>query len=161
MDAFLSLRGRATTCSCPRSRRKNSLLGPLEGTSQEHRVGASIFRNAKYVFQMKQMMRCRDSRLVRIFLTMRTVGGKALSDSDWSALTATEANRSGGSVAQPHAPTDWYHTCYVWSVIAMAAYVESRESARRAGATLFYVQAVDGRGRRLLGHQCLECPRVV
>ena len=36
--------------------KKNSLLAPLQSTSQEHRVGASIFRNAQYVFQMRQMM---------------------------------------------------------------------------------------------------------
>ena len=31
--------------------KKNSLLAPLGRTSQEHRVGAAIFRNAHYVFQ--------------------------------------------------------------------------------------------------------------
>ena len=34
--------------------KKNSLLAPLQSTSQEHRVGASIFRNAQYVFQMQK-----------------------------------------------------------------------------------------------------------
>ena len=93
--------------------KKNSLLAPLQGTSQEHRVGASIFRNAQYVFQMRQMMRFKDARLVRILQTMRTVGGQALTSTDWKALLDTEANEQGCSVAQPTPPQGWYHTCYV------------------------------------------------
>ena len=123
--------------------KKNSLLAPLQSTSQEHRVGASIFRNAQYVFQMRQMMRFKDARLLRILQTMRTVGGQALSPTDWKALLDTEANEQGCSVAQPTPPQGWYHTCYVWSIIAMASYVDARDSARLAQKTLFYVQAVD------------------
>ena len=44
--------------------KKNSLFAPLEHTSQEHRVGASIFRNAHYVFQLRQMMRFKDPTLL-------------------------------------------------------------------------------------------------
>ena len=66
------------------------MFGDLKGTSQEHRVGAAIFRQARYVFQLKKMMRFKDERLVNILNTMRTVGGKPLSDSDWKALLATE-----------------------------------------------------------------------
>jgi len=51
------------------------------------------------VFQMRQMMRFADERLVRILETMRTVGGKALSPADWKALRDTEANEQGCSVA--------------------------------------------------------------
>ena len=123
--------------------KKNSLLAPFQGTSQEHRVGASMFRNAQYVFQMRQMMRLKDARRVRILQTMRTVGGKALSPTDWKALLDNEANDPGCSVAQPTPPQGWYHTCYVWSIIAMASYVDARDSARLAQKTLFYVQAVD------------------
>ena len=57
----------------------NSMLAPLERTSQEHRVGAAIFRQVRYVFQLKKMMRFTDPILIRILHTMRTVGGKALS----------------------------------------------------------------------------------
>ena len=32
--------------------KRNSMLAPLEGASQEHRVGAAIFRQARYVFQL-------------------------------------------------------------------------------------------------------------
>ena len=119
----------------------NSLLAPLAGTSQEHRVGAAIFRQAHYVFQLQKMMRFTDPTLIRILHTMRTVGGQALSNSDWQALLATEhAEDHGGD--QPDV-TGWYHTCYLWSVISMAAFVEARESARMAQKLLFYIQAVD------------------
>ena len=45
----------------------NSMLAPLDGTSQEHRVGTSIFRQARYGgFQLQQMMRFRNPILIRI-----------------------------------------------------------------------------------------------
>jgi hypothetical protein len=73
---------------------------------------------------------------------MRTVGGQPLSDSDWQALLATELNNDTPSAEKPDV-TGWYHTCYVWSVIFMAAFMVTRESARKAKKTLFYIQAVD------------------
>ena len=120
--------------------KKNSLLAPLERTSQEHRVGAGIFRNAHYVFQMQQMMRFKDNVLVRILHTMRTPGGKALCTSDWQALLDTE-DQCGA--AKPTAWTEWYHTCYVWSVVTMAAFMQARQSARQQKKCLVYLQAVD------------------
>jgi hypothetical protein len=120
--------------------KKNSLFAPLKHTSQEHRVGAGIFRNAQYVFQMQQMMRFKDDVLVRILNTMRTLGGKALATSDWQALLDTEDKRG---VAKPTDTTGWYHTCYVWSVVAMAAVMQARESARQQKKCLVYLQAVD------------------
>ena len=89
------------------------MLASLEHTSQEHRVGAAIFRPVRYVFQLKQMMRFTDPILIRI------------------------------SSAEKPDVTGWYHTCYVWSVISMAAFLEARESARKAQKILFYVQTVD------------------
>ena len=119
--------------------KRNSLFAPLNNTSQEHRVGAAIFRNANYVFQMKQMMRFKDTVLVRILNTMRTVGGKALAESDWEALLRTEH----GSAEKPAATTEWYNTSYLWSVVAMASFVQARQSARIAKQVLVYIQAVD------------------
>jgi hypothetical protein len=81
--------------------KKNSLFAPLEHTSQEHRVGASIFRNAHYVFQLKQMMRFKDATLLRILHTMRTLGGKALAESDWKALLDTETAEQSCSAEKP------------------------------------------------------------
>ena len=122
--------------------KKNSLFAPLEGTSQEHRVGASIFRNAHYVFQLREMMRFKDPTLLRILQTMRTLGGALLTNKDWEALRDTEFKQAG-SAAQPAPGRGWYHTCYVWSVIAMVSFMEACESARQAKETLIYVQAVD------------------
>ena len=118
------------------------MLAPLGRTSQEHRVGAAIFRQARYVFQLQQMMRFTDPILIRILHTMRTVGGQPLSDSDWQALLATELDDDTPSAEKPDV-TGWYHTCYVWSVISMAAFVEARESARTSQKTIFYIQAVE------------------
>jgi hypothetical protein len=118
--------------------KKNSLFAPLEHTSQEHRVGAAIFRNAHYVFQMQQMMRFKDDVLVRILHTMRTLGGKALAESDWRALLDTEDKRGAEKPM-----TSWYHTCYVWSVVSMAAVMQARQSARQQKKCLVYMQAVD------------------
>ena len=124
--------------------KKNSVFAPLEHTSQEHRVGASIFRNAHYVFQLKQMMRFKDDTLLRILHTMRTLGGKALAECDWKALMDTESVGQSCSAGKPAVDThEWYHTCYVWSVVSMASFLEARESARKSKNTLFYIQAVD------------------
>ena len=118
------------------------MLYPLDRTSQEHRVGAAIFRQVRYVFQLQQMMRFTDPVLIRILQTMRTVGGRPLSNSDWQALLATELSDNTPSAEKPDV-SGWYHTCYVWSVISMAAFMEARESARKAQKTLVYIQAVD------------------
>ena len=117
--------------------KKNSMLTQLDGTSQEHRVGAAIFRQVRYVFQLQQMMRFKDPILIRILDTMRTVGGTPLSDHDWQALLDTELD-----VPRPDV-NGWYHTCYAWSIISMVAFIEARESARKAEKRLYYIQAVD------------------
>jgi len=122
--------------------KKNSMLASLQGASQEHRVGAAIFRQARYVFRLEKMMRFKDPILIRILNTMRTVGGRPLSERDWQSLLATERADFTQSADKPDV-TGWYHTCYVWSIIAMASFVEARESARRAEKTLYYIQAVD------------------
>ena len=112
------------------------MLAPMERTSQEHRVGAAIFRQARYVFQLQQMMRFTDPILVRILRTMRTVGGQPRSESDWKALLATELDNDAPSAEKPEV-TGWYHTCYVWSVISMSAFLEELESARNTQKTFF------------------------
>ena len=107
----------------PPAPKKNSVFAPLEHTSQEHRVGTAMFQNAHYVFHMKHMMRFKVDVLVRILHTMRTVGGKALAESDWQAVLNTESapqSRSGENLAAMHG---WYYTCYVWSGVAMASFM--------------------------------------
>jgi hypothetical protein len=118
---------------------KSSMLAPLLGAGQEHRVGAAIFRNCEYVFQLKNMMRFKDDeQLKRILAVMRTPGGSFLAEQDWQALLATEMSSD-----ENPAPEDWFHTSYVWSVVALSTVLEARASARRQQKTLLYVHAVD------------------
>ena len=116
----------------------SSMLAPLEGTTNEHKVGAKIFRDADLVFEFQQSMRFTDHTLIDILNTMRVPGGRALTEQQWQALKNTEV-----SAEQPDIPASWYHSCYCWSVISMAAFMLARQSAREARQTLFYVQAVD------------------
>ena len=116
----------------------SSMLAPLESTTNEHKVGAKIFRDADLVFEFQQAMRFTDHTLIDILNTMRVPGGKALTEQQWQALKSTEV-----SAEQPDIPASWYHSCYCWSVISMAAFMLARQSAREARQTLFYVQAVD------------------
>ena len=116
----------------------SSMLASLEGTTNEHKVGAKIFCDADLVFEFQQAMRYSDQTLIDILHTMRVPGGKALTEQQWLALKDTQV-----SAAQPDIPASWYHSCYCWSVISMAAFMLARQSAREARQTLFYVQAVD------------------
>ena len=115
----------------------SSMLAPLEGTSNEHKVGAKIFRNAELVFQFNTAMRFTDEILMQILEAMRTPGGRRLNQAQWQALLQTQRS------AEQSAVSTWHHVCYCWSVITMAAFMLARLSAQNAGQTLFYVQAVD------------------
>ncbi|CAK0848951.1 unnamed protein product, partial [Prorocentrum cordatum] len=114
------------------------MLAPLEGTTNEHKVGANIFRDADLVFELQGATRCTDHALIDILNTMRVPGGRALTEQQWQALKYTEV-----SAEQPDIPASWYHSCYCWNVISMTAFMLARQSAREARQTLFYVQAVD------------------
>lgn len=68
----------------------SSMLAPLDGTTNEHKVGAKIFRDADLVFEFRQAMRFTDQTLIDILNTMRVPGGKTLTEQQWQALTNTE-----------------------------------------------------------------------
>ena len=123
----------------------SSMLAPLEGTSKEHKVGAKIFRNAERVYQFNIAMRFTDNTLIEILKAMRTPGGRKLSHDQWQALLKTERSAEESAVVSAARPdeTTFYHVCYCWSVITMAAFMLARVSAQKAGQTLFYMQAVD------------------
>ena len=116
----------------------SSMLAPLEGTTNEHKVGAKIFRDADLVFEFQQAMRFTDQTLIDILNAMRVPGGRALTEQQWQELKRTQV-RAG----EPDIPPTWYHSCYCWSIISMASFMLARQSAREARQTLFYVQAVD------------------
>ena len=122
-----------------------SMLAPLEGTSNEYKVGAKIFRNADLVFQFTSAMRFSDETLIQILEAMRTAGGRKLSRAQWQALLNTERRAEQPADASSDRPDDsnCYHVCYCWSVITMAAFMLARVSAQKSGQTLFYAQSVD------------------
>ena len=101
----------------------SSMLAPLEGTSNEHKVGAKIFRNAERVFQFSSAMRFTDETLVQILEAMRTPGGRKLSRAQWQALVNTERRSEQPADASNEQPDEanCYHVCYCWSVITMVA----------------------------------------
>ncbi|CAK0810016.1 unnamed protein product, partial [Prorocentrum cordatum] len=112
----------------------SQLLGEL------NRAGAlrtTHAREAKYGLN-KNAVRFTDETLIDILNTMWAPGGSALMEQQWQALKDTEV-----SAEQPDIPASWYHSCYCWSVISMAAFMLAQQSAREAQQTLFYVQAVD------------------
>ena len=84
----------------------SSMMAPFEGTTNEHKVGAKIFRDADLVFELLKSMRFVDQTLIDILKVMRTPGGKALSEQHWQAPMNTQV-----SAAQPDIPSTWYHSC--------------------------------------------------
>ena len=59
-----------------------SLLAPIEGASDEQKLGAAMFRNLDYLFEMHTMMRFEGP----VLLKMRTPGGAALAAHEWTKL---------------------------------------------------------------------------
>ncbi len=71
--------------------KSTSLIASLEGTGDEHKVGAKMFANFDFLFGMHTMKRFTDPTLVAILQKM--CGPKAaakLSDAEWRALAGTE-----------------------------------------------------------------------
>ena len=65
------------------------MLALLEGTGDEHNVGAKIF-SKEHAVEIFTAMRFNDETLIDIFQTMRRPGGKKLTDAQWQALLRTE-----------------------------------------------------------------------
>ena len=112
----------------------SSLLAPMQGAGQEHKVGAAIFINVKYVYQMTQMMRFRDDTLRNILRKMRRPGGTLLREDEWKALCRTSVSEvlPDGTKTTLEGTADWYNCAYVWSVVSMAAFVQARRSAQNS-----------------------------
>ena len=70
--------------------KSSGLLAPLDGTSDEHKVGASMFSRLHFLFEMHTMKRFKDPTLIAIVKKMRTAGGLKLSETEWQALLNTE-----------------------------------------------------------------------
>ena len=124
-----------------------SLLADIEGTSDEHKAGAAMFASIEQVFELQTMMRFRDPVLRQILEKMRTPGGVRLTEDEWQALVATNVQ---ASTMDPEATQElmtktrnWYHSCYLWCIVNMAAYTSSKLTAKASHHTLFYFQAID------------------
>jgi len=124
-----------------------SLLANIDGTSDEHKAGAAMFASIEQVFELETMMRFRDPVLRRILEKMRTPGGARLSDNEWKRLMATNVEASTMDEASKQElltkTRDWYHSCYLWCIVNLAAYTCAKLSAQASRHTLFYLQAVD------------------
>ncbi|MDO7681295.1 MAG: hypothetical protein MUQ52_02305, partial [Pirellulales bacterium] len=124
-----------------------SLLANIDGKSDEHKAGAAMFASIEQVFELETMMRFRDPLLRQILEKMRTPGGTRLTQTEWQALMATNVEASNmNEAAQQELMTktrNWYHSCYLWCIVNMAAYTSAKLSAQASHHTLFYLQAVD------------------
>ena len=126
--------------------KSSGLLAPLDGTSDEHKVGASMFRNLHYLFEMHTMKRFEDPTLIAILQKMRQLHGAKLTDAEWQALLATEldtAELDQNPDTYMQETTGWFESCYLWSIVSMASYARAIISARAHKQVLLYCQAVD------------------
>ena len=126
--------------------KQTGLLASLDGTSDEHKVGASMFNKVHYLFEMHTMKRFKDPTLIAILKKMRTAGGLKLSQDEWQALLNTELDVEDVE-RDPEAfvtsTAGWFESSYLWSIVSMACYARATISARQAQQTLLYCQAVD------------------
>jgi hypothetical protein len=126
--------------------KSSGLLASLDNTSNEHKVGASMFNHIHYLFEMHTMKRFEDPILISILQKMRHLGGQKLLESEWQALLRTELD-----VEQLEREADtflkdtegWFESSYLWSIVSMACYTRATLSARQSQQILFYCQAVD------------------
>ena len=126
--------------------KSSGLLASLDGTSDEHKVGASMFKRVHYLFEMHTMKRFEDATLIAILEKMRTTGGRKLSQSEWQALQNTELDveqLERDPEAFLRSTAGWFESCYLWSIVSMACYARATISARQAQQMLLYCQAVD------------------
>mgnify|MGYP001413582745 CR=1 FL=1 len=72
--------------------KSTSLLAPLEGTTDEHKVGAAMFANIGHVFVLETMMRFRDPILRAVLEKMRMPGGVGLEEEEWQAFMETNVD---------------------------------------------------------------------
>ena len=112
--------------------KSSGLLASLDGTSDEHKVGASMFNRVHYLFEMHTMKRFEDATLIAILKKMRTPGGLKLSQSEWQALLNTELDveqLERDPEAFLRSTAGWFESSYLWSIVSMASYARATISA--------------------------------
>ena len=140
--------------------KRTSLLAPLDYATPEHKTGAAIFSNMPTVFAMETAMRFDDDTLRSILAKMRTPGGEKLSENEWAALEPTKIENHSANPAWLQDARDFYHSCYLWSIVTKIAYLKARESATRANCPLFLIQAVDRPTKTALLEQYVAMLRI-
>ena len=113
--------------------KSSGLLAPQDGTSDEHKVGASMFHRIHYLFEMHTMKRFEDPTLIAILQKMRRLHGAKLTDPEWQALLDTNldtAKLQQDPETYMRETTGWFESSYLWSIVSMAAYARATISAR-------------------------------
>ena len=123
-----------------------SLLSTPEGGSNEHKAAISMFTNIPQVFLLDTAMRFTDPVLISILRKMRTKGGAKLTNEEWVALCNTKLDMDHPALEVTtllENTHNWYHTCYLWNIVNLIAFVRVRTSAKLAKKTVFFCQAID------------------
>ena len=132
-----------------------SLLCRKEQSSYEHKQGQALLAGIEHVVDFVAMQRFDDPLLLEILHSMRTPGGKVLSDEAWGALKRTQiqvpaAGADGASqpVVQQNidprldAAVGWCESAYEWTIVSFAMQLQTRLSAKRSNQVLYYIQPV-------------------
>ena len=124
-------------------------------TSYEHKQGQALLAGIEHVVDFVAMQRFTDPILEEILYSMRTPGGKTLSEEAWKALEQTQVNlpEGGASGAARSRTTNarlrdacgngWYESAYEWSIVSFAMQLQTRLGAKRQNKVLYYMKAVD------------------
>ena len=119
-----------------------SLLSPPTNKSYEQQQGRKLLLDMEYVVDFVQMRRFNDPLLVEVLESMRTPGGRKISEDAWKALEATVI-RSDGTDQRLRDARGWYECAYEWRLVSYAMHAHARLNAKAAGKILFYIPAVD------------------
>ena len=126
--------------------KSSSLLSKPDDGSSEHKAAVAIFRNIPKVLELQTAMRFQDTVLISILQKMRAKGSAKLTDSEWLALCKTKLEDRTEELTSAEfleKTNDWYHTCYLWNIVGLIAFVRVRTAAKLAAKTMFYSQAND------------------
>ena len=137
----------------------SSLLNRRLSSSYEHQQGQALLAGFEHVVDFVEMQRFDDPLLLEILHSMRTPGGKTLSEEAWRALERTQVRVPTGvteradGASQPvgrevadsrlNDAVGWYESAYEWAIVSFAMQLQTRLSAKRSNQVLYYVQAVD------------------
>ena len=88
------------------------------------------------------MKRFDDKLLIEVLETMRTPGGRAISEEAWQAIEKTEVERTGCD-PRLRAARGWYESAYEWRIVSYTMHAQTRLTAYDTGKILFYIPAID------------------